>query len=161
MPCQGSLSLGFTASTLRIYGIGWMSFGPKALRALRSHTTPTVPMGKCLSLKIGLAIRWTTTMAPSESATSPSLKLLKSKAPQRRTRCFQPGTNLRALKSCPIALRRTRSVRSTGLTPGKRSSVASVSSMTALPIPTSLVSLVRAIPIRQRRRSRKTISFPN
>ncbi len=161
MRCQENPFLGFTASTPRICGIGWMSFGPKALRALRSHTTPMVPMGKCLSLKIGLAIRWTTTMAPSESATSPSLKLLKSKAHQRRTRCFQPGTNLRALKSCPIALRRTRSVRSMGLTLGKRSSGGSVLNRAALPIPTRLVSLVRAIPIRQRRRSRKTISFPN
>ena len=161
MRCQGSLFRGFTASTPRIYGIGWMSSGPKALKALPFHTTPTVPMGKCLSLKIGLAIRWTTTMAPSESGTSPSLKSLKSKAPQRRTHCFQPGTNLRALKSCPIALRRTRSVRLMDLMRDKRSSGASVSSMAALPIPTSLVSLDRAIPIRQRRRSRKTISFPN
>ena len=50
----------------------------------------------------------------------PIVEITQIKAPQRRTHCFQPATNLRALKSCPIALPPMRSARSTGLTPGRR-----------------------------------------
>ena len=115
-----------------------MDLRAKGVESLTIHTTPMVPMGKCLSLKIGLAIRWTTTMAPGESGTSPSLKSLKSKAPQRRTHYFQPGRicGLWSYFSLPQCAQRSRQVlRQAGAKAG------SVLNMAALPIPTSLVSL--------------------
>ena len=60
-------------------------------------------------------------MAPSESGTSPSLKSLKSKAPQRRTHCFQPD-NLAGFEIMPYRVATNALSAVDGLTSGRRQS---------------------------------------
>ena len=93
--CQKSRFRGCTQRIQKIFGAGWINCVRRAWNLWRFRITPMVLTGRCSSWWIGPVIQLMTTMQCNVFAMSPSLRLPKSKARQKRTpRCRQQMSGL-------------------------------------------------------------------